>query len=96
MIDKRVASPAEAVADIPDGATVMIGGFGEAGSPIELIHALIDIGQVAQAPGDDSPRHRGVPDLVERGRRLDQLGLVAPPHGVDEHIRGRGPKVLHR
>ncbi len=44
MIDKRVASPAEAVADIPDGATVMIGGFGEAGSPIELIHALIDQG----------------------------------------------------
>jgi hypothetical protein len=27
-----------------DGATVMIGGFGEAGSPIELIHALIDQG----------------------------------------------------
>ncbi|MDO8945470.1 MAG: 3-oxoacid CoA-transferase subunit A, partial [Desulfobacterales bacterium] len=44
MIDKTVASPAEAVADVPDGATVMIGGFGEAGSPIELIHALIDQG----------------------------------------------------
>lgn len=44
MIDKRVASAANAVADIPDGATVMIGGFGEAGSPIELIHALIDHG----------------------------------------------------
>lgn len=35
---------AAAVADIKDGATVMIGGFGEAGSPIELIHALIDHG----------------------------------------------------
>lgn len=44
MIDKRVGSVAEAVADIPDGATVMVGGFGEAGSPIELIHALIDQG----------------------------------------------------
>jgi len=44
MIDKRVASLQEAVADIPDGATVMIGGFGEAGSPLELIHALIDHG----------------------------------------------------
>jgi len=44
MIDKRVQGPAEAVADVPDGATVMIGGFGEAGSPIELIHALIDQG----------------------------------------------------
>ena len=44
MIDKRVATPTEAVADIFDGATVMIGGFGEAGSPIELVHALIDQG----------------------------------------------------
>ncbi len=44
MIDKRVQGPSEAVADIHDGATVMIGGFGEAGSPIELIHALIDQG----------------------------------------------------
>ena len=44
MIDKRIGSPAEAVSEIFDGATVMIGGFGEAGSPIELIHALIDQG----------------------------------------------------
>ena len=44
MINKEVASVAEAVADVFDGATVMIGGFGEAGSPIELIHALIDQG----------------------------------------------------
>ena len=44
MIDKTVGSVAEAVAGIGDGATVMIGGFGEAGSPIELIHALIDQG----------------------------------------------------
>jgi 3-oxoadipate CoA-transferase alpha subunit len=44
VINKQSASPAAAVADIPDGAAVMIGGFGEAGSPIELIHALIDQG----------------------------------------------------
>lgn len=44
MIDKRWDSAAAAVADIRDGATIMIGGFGEAGSPIELIHALIDAG----------------------------------------------------
>ena len=44
MIDKRVTSAAEAVADIQDGSSIMIGGFGEAGSPIELIHALIDQG----------------------------------------------------
>lgn len=44
MIDKRAESAAEAVADVFDGATIMVGGFGEAGSPIELIHALIDQG----------------------------------------------------
>lgn len=44
MINKRVQSDVDAVADIYDGATVMIGGFGEAGSPIELIHRLIDLG----------------------------------------------------
>lgn len=41
MIDKTVAGVADAVADIPDGATVMIGGFGRAGQPVELIDALI-------------------------------------------------------
>ena len=44
MIDKRAANVAEAVSEVFDGATIMIGGFGEAGSPIELIHALIDQG----------------------------------------------------
>lgn len=41
-MDKTVADPAMAVAGIEDGMTVMIGGFGGAGSPIELVHALID------------------------------------------------------
>lgn len=43
-MDKTIASLAEAVAPIGDGATVMIGGFGGSGAPIELIHALIDKG----------------------------------------------------
>lgn len=41
MIDKTVASADAAVADIHDGATVMIGGFGTAGMPDALIDALI-------------------------------------------------------
>ena len=44
MINKIVNSVREAVADIFDGATIHISGFGEAGSPVELIHALIDQG----------------------------------------------------
>lgn len=41
MIDKRVATAADALAGVADGATVMIGGFGGAGQPAELIDALI-------------------------------------------------------
>ncbi|MCE7483704.1 3-oxoacid CoA-transferase subunit A [Microbacterium profundi] len=41
MIDKTVPDAASAVTDIPDGATVLIGGFGRAGQPVELIDALI-------------------------------------------------------
>jgi 3-oxoadipate CoA-transferase alpha subunit len=41
-MDKTLPDPATAVAGIRDGMTVMIGGFGGSGAPIELIHALID------------------------------------------------------
>lgn len=44
MINKTVVDVAAAVAEISDGATVMIGGFGRAGQPVELIDALIDHG----------------------------------------------------
>jgi 3-oxoadipate CoA-transferase alpha subunit len=44
VIDKRVPSLAAAVADVRDGATVMVGGFGTAGLPNELVHALLEQG----------------------------------------------------
>ncbi|MFT4229532.1 MAG: CoA transferase subunit A [Microbacterium sp.] len=40
MIDKTVGSAAEAVADIPDGASLAVGGFGLSGNPMTLIEAL--------------------------------------------------------
>jgi len=40
VIDKQVASAAEAVADIPDGASIAVGGFGLSGNPMVLIEAL--------------------------------------------------------
>jgi 3-oxoadipate CoA-transferase alpha subunit len=49
VIDKVVASAVDAVADISDGATIMVSGFGPPGQPVELIHALLE---------------RGVTDLV--------------------------------
>ncbi|MDO8769687.1 MAG: 3-oxoacid CoA-transferase subunit A [Burkholderiaceae bacterium] len=44
MINKIAASVAEALQDIHDGATIMIGGFGTAGIPNELIDGLIEQG----------------------------------------------------
>lgn len=41
MIDKIMASAADAVADLQDGATILIGGFGTAGMPFALIDAVI-------------------------------------------------------
>ena len=41
MIDKTVGSAAEAVADIADGASLAVGGFGLSGNPIALIEALL-------------------------------------------------------
>ena len=44
MIDKTAPSLVDAVSNIEDGASVAIAGFGAAGSPVELIHALVDHG----------------------------------------------------
>ncbi len=67
MIDKKFGSLAEAVDDIDDGATVMVGGFGEAGSPIELIHALIDKGarNLTVVNNNTGSGHVGLAALIE-------------------------------
>ena len=44
MIDKFFASAEAALADVPNGATILIGGFGGAGMPVALIDALIGQG----------------------------------------------------
>ena len=43
-MNKLIANPREALADVRDGATVMVGGFGTAGQPEELVDALIEQG----------------------------------------------------
>ncbi|MEJ5303756.1 MAG: 3-oxoacid CoA-transferase subunit A [Bacteroidales bacterium] len=67
MINKIVPSAAEAVKDIFDGAVIMIGGFGEAGSPIELIHALIDHGakDLTVVSNNTGNGHVGLAALIE-------------------------------
>jgi 3-oxoacid CoA-transferase subunit A len=43
-INKEVGSAREAVADIPAGASIAVGGFGLSGNPMALITALLDQG----------------------------------------------------
>ena len=44
QINKIKTDISEMLSEVFDGATIMVGGFGEAGSPIELLHGLIDNG----------------------------------------------------
>src|SRR5512134_3789971 len=70
MIDKFIASAAEALADVPDGATVMIGGFGNAGMPAELIDALIAQGakQLTVVNNNAGNADAGLDALIGAGR----------------------------
>ena len=70
MINKYFESASEAVADVHDGATVLIGGFGEAGSPIELVHALIDQGakNLTVVSNNAGSGHVGLAALIENDR----------------------------
>lgn len=70
MIDKRVSSLTEAVADIKDGATVLVSGFGGAGSPIDLLHALLDQGAsgLTLVSNNAGNGHIGMAALIEAGR----------------------------
>jgi 3-oxoadipate CoA-transferase alpha subunit len=68
-LNKTIASLAEAVSVIGDGASVMIGGFGGSGSPIELIHALIDKGPkgLTVVNNNAGNGHVGLAALIEAG-----------------------------
>jgi 3-oxoadipate CoA-transferase, alpha subunit len=70
MINKRIATIAEALAGIRDGATVLVGGFGVVGQPQELIRGLLETGArdltiVSNNAGFGSP---SLPALLASGR----------------------------
>ena len=86
MIDKRRGAAAEAVADIRDGATVLIGGFGLAGQPGELIDALIaqgakDLTIVSNNAGNGET---GLAELIKQ-RRVRKI-LCSFPRQADSHV----------
>jgi 3-oxoadipate CoA-transferase alpha subunit len=73
-MDKTLPDLASAVAGVDDGMTVMIGGFGGSGAPIELIHALIDRFRATGHPrnltvvnNNAGNGHVGLAALIEHG-----------------------------
>ncbi len=70
MIDKSVETAALAVDGIGDGASVMIGGFGTAGMPDQLIDALIarQVGDLTIINNNAGNGETGVAALIKAGR----------------------------
>ncbi|WP_420405539.1 3-oxoacid CoA-transferase subunit A [Nisaea sp.] len=69
-IDKIVRSRAEAVQGIGDGSTVLISGFGNAGVPTDLIHALLDEGSrdLTVVSNNAGTGDKGLAALLREGR----------------------------
>jgi 3-oxoadipate CoA-transferase alpha subunit len=70
MINKIVQSIAEALADVKDGATVLMGGFGAVGQPDELIEGLIEQGarDLTVVANNAGAGRVGLAKLMEMGR----------------------------
>jgi 3-oxoadipate CoA-transferase alpha subunit len=68
-MDKTIGSLSDAVEKIGDGASIMIGGFGGSGAPIELIHALIDKGpkNLTVINNNAGNGHVGLAAMIEQG-----------------------------
>jgi 3-oxoadipate CoA-transferase alpha subunit len=86
LIDKISISVAAAVADIPDGATVMIGGFGNAGMPAGLIDALIEQGarELTIVNNNAGNGDTGLAALL-KARRVKKI-ICSFPRQVDSHV----------
>lgn len=70
MISKIVSSMQEAVADLHDGASIMISGFGEAGVPAELIDAVVEHGarDLTIISNNAGSGEKGIAALIREGR----------------------------
>jgi 3-oxoadipate CoA-transferase alpha subunit len=85
MIDKAVSDTKAAVADIADGASIMIGGFGTAGMPDELIDALIDrgVGDLIIISNNAGNGEAGVAALI-KAKRVRKI-VCSFPRQADSH-----------
>lgn len=86
MINKIVATVADAIADVPDGATVLIGGFGTAGIPNELIEGLIEQGarDLTVVNNNAGNGDAGLAALLKTGR-VRKI-ICSFPRQADSHV----------
>ena len=86
MIDKIVASVADALADVKDGSTILMGGFGGAGMPSELIDGLIEQGakDLVIVNNNAGNGETGLAALLKTGR-VRKI-VCSFPRQADSHI----------
>ena len=86
MINKIANSVAEALAGVPDGATVMVGGFGTAGIPNELIDGLIEQGatDLTLVNNNAGNGEAGLAALLRAGRV--RKVICSFPRQADSHV----------
>lgn len=90
MIDKILATPKAALADVHDGATVMIGGFGNAGMPARLIDALIEHGakELTIVNNNAGNGDTGLAALI-KARRVKKMICSFPRQADSWHFDGQ-------
>ncbi len=86
MIDKIAASVADALAGVKDGSTVLIGGFGTAGIPNELIDGLLEQGakDLTLVCNNAGNGEEGVAALLKSGRV--RKVICSFPRQADSHV----------
>ena len=86
MIDKLASTVAEALGEVPDGATVLIGGFGTAGIPVELIDGLIAQGarELTVVNNNAGNGDTGLAALLKAGR-VRKI-VCSFPRQADSHV----------
>lgn len=90
MINKIKGSIAEAVADLHDGAAIMISGFGDAGSPHELIQAVIDHGatDLTIISNNAGSGETGIAALL-KANRIRKVICTFPRMAASHHFEAR-------
>lgn len=86
----RIVGVAEALSHIASGSTVMVGGFGLVGQPIQLLEALArgnGVGNLTVISNNVGEPGRGLGQLLERGMISRAIGsfFTSNPRAIEEH-----------